>query len=85
MSKTETYTSPQTGKVYSFSTEIKGLGYRPDPYTQVNVYDETGTRVNFGITNLDPTPDAILQQVKSVVEWDETPNSTLAQMSSRYD
>jgi hypothetical protein len=89
-----TYTSPATGKTYTYDLNRQTrVDYR-DPYGeniryereyfQVNVY-VNGNRINFGFVDDCQDESDVLNAVKSVVEWDETPNEVLESMHSHFD
>lgn len=92
---TNTFTSPKTGKVYSFTFEkqsrtafaeyMNPASKYEKVYYQINVFNENGNKVNFGFVDDCENDADILNAVKSVVEWDETPDHILEKMHSRFD
>jgi len=88
------HTSARTGKVYSYDLErqtrtdyaefMNPATRYERVYYQVNVYAD-GERVNFGFVDDASDPAAVLDAVRRVVEWDETPAHVLESMHSRFD
>lgn len=92
---TNTYASPQTGKVYTFTFEKQSRTAYAEfmnpstryekVYYQVNVFNDNGNRINFGfVDTLDNEAD-IIKAVQGVVEWDESSDAVLESMHSRFD
>ena len=87
-------TSTKTGKVYTYELrrQIHGkYAVEGDASTryeevhfQVNVYAD-GEWLNFGSVDDESDTTGILEAVRGVIEWDETPSDVLASMHSRFD
>ena len=53
-------------------------------YFQVNVYLD-GKRINFGFVDDENDTTAVIEAVKGVVAWYNTPDEVLTKMHSRFD
>lgn len=92
--KTNSITSPKTGKVYTYDIErqtrtayaefMNPASRYEKVYFQVNVYAD-GKRLNFGFVDDENDQFEIDSVVRDVIEWDETPDKVLESMHSRFD
>lgn len=92
--KTNSITSPNTGKVYTYDIErqtrtayaefMNPATRYEKVYFQVNVYVD-GKRLNFGFVDDENDQFEIDSVVRDVIEWDETPDKVLESMHSRFD
>lgn len=92
--KTNSITSPNTGKVYTYDIErqtrtayaefMNPASRYEKVYFQVNVYAD-GKRLNFGFVDNENDQFEIDSVVRDVIEWDETPDKVLESMHSRFD
>lgn len=90
-----TFTSPFSGKVYSFSSrpENRTVGFDSvthepvmSSYFVVDVFDPSGQQINFGFVNDSEDSKALSEVVEGVVEWHENPNEyDYSIYSSRFD
>lgn len=92
--KTNSTTSPTTGKVYTYDIErqtrtayaefMNPATRYEKVYFQVNVYVD-GKRLNFGFVDNENDQFEVDSVVRDVIEWDETPDKVLESMHSRFD
>jgi len=92
--KTNSITSPTTGKVYTYDIErqtrtayaefMNPATRYEKVYFQVNVYVD-GKRLNFGFVDDENDQFEVDSVVRDVIEWDETPSEVLESMHSRFD
>jgi len=92
--KTNSITSPNTGKVYTYDIErqtrtayaefMNPATRYEKVYFQVNVYVD-GKRLNFGFVDDENDQFEVDSVVRDVIQWDETPNEVLESMHSRFD
>lgn len=92
--KTNSITSPNTGKVYTYDIErqtrtayaefMNPASRYEKVYFQVNVYVD-GKRLNFGFVDNENDQFEVDSVIRDVIEWDETPNEVLESMHSRFD
>lgn len=92
--KTNSITSPNTGKVYTYDIErqtrtayaefMNPASRYEKVYFQVNVYVD-GKRLNFGFVDNENDQFEVDSVIRDVIEWDETPDKVLESMHSRFD
>jgi hypothetical protein len=54
-------------------------------YYQINVYSSDGEWINFGLVDDINDTEAVLNAIKGVIDWDNTPAEVLERMHSRFD
>ena len=54
-------------------------------YYQINVYNPEGDYINFGLVDDINDTEAVLNAVREVIDWDNTPPEVLERMHSRFD
>ena len=54
-------------------------------YYQINVYNPEGDYINFGLVDDINDTEAVLNAVRGVIDWDNTPAEVLERMHSRFD
>jgi hypothetical protein len=90
----QTYTA-KSGETYTYDLERQTrVAFRefmnPETkyervYFQVNVYDESGKRVNFAFVDDENDVSAIVHEIEQIDVWAHTPPHILESMHSRFD